>query len=87
MKSVAPSTKALILIGPWYCDLHWSCLWAFNITGRLPILLKQANNMSAKLKKVHLMMQMFRWVIRDTLSIKLSCDLKFAQVEGSSRQN
>lgn len=49
MKSIALSIEALILIGSCYCDLHWSCLWAFNTTDRLPIsLLKQANSMPIK---------------------------------------
>lgn len=33
------------------------------------------------------MMQIFRWVTTDTLSVKFSCDLKFTQAEGGFRKN
>lgn len=38
------SITAFILIGLWYCWLHFSCLQAFNITESTPLFSEQADN-------------------------------------------
>jgi hypothetical protein len=56
---------------------------AFNITEMLPISVSR----EVESRETHLMTQIFRWVIRDALSIEFSCDLKVAPVKGGFRQN